>query len=542
MPIRILVVDDNSDTLRAYIKALHRGIKQGGVTNGLSRRETELPLKVESANTISVALNKIRTQPFEILVVDLKIPGLSGEEMGGLEFISEAIKLDPLRPIIAITGYGSIGLARKTLTQGVFDFIEKSATATDDLINAVERALCLHDEKIKRTGGNPFTPMSGVEPTVFGGRTKELNFFEQRLNRALHSRFREHFLVLGNWGIGKSTLFKEYKRICQSRGHIAALVPLEHLQSGTTVNEAARSIIEGILRILPYPIDHFKKVINFFDSIGANIIGTGIQIGLKDPSKQKLPAQAFLHDALLSLWKDLKDKTEVLLILLDDLDNFMTVPEILTTLKQTLSMDSIMMSKILVGIASTKAAWLDLTVTKKHHPLSRYFISQVELSPLSKDEVEETIFKSLIGSGVSFSSEVIDLVFAYTQGHPFEMQVLCHHLFDNQLYRKADIDTWEKALQSAIDNMGNAVFDYWYSQASGEEAKILRVIADTEKCMSIKEIQKIIDLNKIEVSSRNIAKYLQRLVEKKLIIKSSRGSYTILDKMFCTYIQTRTNL
>ena len=51
--------------------------------------------------------------------------------------------------------------------------------------------------------------MTGVEPTVFGGRTQELEFLEQRLDRALYTEFCGYFLVLGDWGIGKSTLLKD---------------------------------------------------------------------------------------------------------------------------------------------------------------------------------------------------------------------------------------------------------------------------------------------------------------------------------------------
>jgi FixJ family two-component response regulator len=69
-----------------------------------------------------------------------------------LELISESISLDALRPVIAVTGYGTIELARRTLTQGVFDFIEKSETAIKDLIKAVQRAIDSHDEKMLRSG------------------------------------------------------------------------------------------------------------------------------------------------------------------------------------------------------------------------------------------------------------------------------------------------------------------------------------------------------------------------------------------------------
>lgn len=277
-------------------------------------------------------------------------------------------------------------------------------------------------------------------------------------------------------------------------------------------------------------------MVNFFDSIGISVLGTGLQFK-RDTSKKELSAQAFLHDSLIRLWEDLEDKTGVFVILLDDLDNFMAVPEVVMTLKQTLSMDSIIKTKILVGMASTLTSWLELTSIKKHHPLSRYFLSRVELGPLTEGELRETILKSLTGTGVSFTPDVVTRVFEYTEGHPFEMQVLCNHLFNNQLSRRVDVDVWEKALQAALYDMGMAIFNHWFGQASSEETKVLRLIADTETPISVKEIIKIAETGNVRVSPGNITKYLQRLVEKRLIGKSSRGLYTVQDRMFRAYIR-----
>lgn len=536
MSIKILLVDDNRDTLRVYKKALKKKIKVKGSNYPLSPKERSEMLEVEEADTISVALEKLKNQSYDILVVDLKILGSGGDEMGGLEIISEALGLNPLQPIIAVTGYGSVALARKTLTQGVFDFIEKSDTAVEDLILSVQKAIDSDSEKNIRAG-NPFTPMSGLEPTVFGGRKEELEFFEQKLNRTLHTRFCEHFLVLGNWGIGKSTLLKEYKKVCQSRGYLVSIVPLESFQNGSGLPEVARSIVEGILRGLPYPIDKFKKVTNYFDSIGFSLLGSGLQFS-RDTTKKEISPQAFLYDSLLNIWEDLKDKTEVLIILLDDLENLMPVSEIVMTLKQTLSMDLIARGKILVGITSTPSYWLELTALKKHHPLSRYFLSRVELKPLKENELKETILKSLLGTGVLFTPGIINRVFEYTRGHPFEMQVLCNHLFNNQLSRRVDDEVWDKALQTALRDMGVAVFDNWFTHASEEEAKVLRLIAKEESFVSVQRIQYLAKARKIKIAPKSITKYLQRLVEKELIIKSSRGLYTIPDFIFRTYIRT----
>lgn len=534
MSVRILIVDDNKDTIRTYKKALTRLLKPNEWDFSPLTQTSEAYLEIEEAESVQQAVKKLHSKQFEILIVDLKIPGSAKEEMGGLEVISESIRLDQLRPVIVITGYGTVELSRKTFTNGVFDFIEKSETAIDELVSAIQRALITRNEKMIRSG-NPFTRMSGIEPAIFGGRTAELEFFEQRLYRASHTKFCEHFLVLGDWGIGKSTLFKEYKKLCNGRGHLASVVLLESLQPGTKQIDAARSIIEGILRDLPVSENRFKKVTSYFDSVGINILGSGLEFS-RDTSKNELSPQAFLHDTLLSLWQDLKDKTDVFTILLDDLDNFMTVPEVIMTLKQTLSMDSLRKTKILLGITATKTAWNNLTSSAQHHPLSRYFISRAELAPLNETELQETVLKSLTSTGVSFSQDIIKQVYDYTEGHPFEMQVLCYHLFSNQLSRRVDREVWDKALQVALRDLGVAVFDYWFNQASVEETKVLRIIADSGEPIPARDVQK--KAEKASISPRNISKYLQRLIEKNLILKTGRGLYTIPDRMFRAYIQS----
>jgi len=536
MAIKILIVEDNRDTLRIYGKALKRRIKIKYFGKKLSNEEKGALIEIEEAETVRQAFEKLKIIQFDLIIVDLKIKSPSGEEMGGLEVISESLKISPLCPIIVITGYGSIELAIKTLTQGVFDFIEKSPSGVDDLVSAVQRAIIKNNEKVLRSG-NPFTKMSNVDPKIFGGRNNELEFFKDKLDKALNTGLCEHFLILGNWGIGKSTLLREFKNICQGSGNFASIVPLEPLLKGTSVITAARSIMEGILRDIPYSVEIFKKLKKYYNSIGISVLGTGFQIS-KDTTKEVLSPQAFIHDSLLSLWQDLKDKTGILVILLDDLDNFIEVSEIIMTIRSVLSMDSIRKTKILFGITSPPEIWQKVTYMKRHHPLSRYFMSRIELGPLNKEELVETIIKSLSETGVTFSPEIIKRVYEYTQGHPFEMQVLCNHLFSNQLSRQVKDNVWDKSLQASLKDLGIAIFDYWFQQASEDEAKTLSIISQVETNISVKEIQTFAKTKTTDVSLKNIPKYLQRLVEKNLISKTGRGLYNISDNMFRAYIKS----
>ncbi len=133
-----MIVDDNRDTLHTYSKALPRKLKQRYPVD----IAPDLKIETETAETVAAALQKLNDRSFDLVIVDLKIPGLNGEEMGGLRLIDELVKIDPSAPVVAVTGHGSVELAKKTLKkQGVFDFIEKSANAIDELADAAFHAV-----------------------------------------------------------------------------------------------------------------------------------------------------------------------------------------------------------------------------------------------------------------------------------------------------------------------------------------------------------------------------------------------------------------
>lgn len=530
---RILLVDDNPDVLKSYSKVLTRRLKLTGWAPLLSP-SAGTAIQITWAVSVDEALRKLRQEAFDIVIVDLKLPGGSGGALGGMEVITESINLDPLRPVIVITGYGTLELARSTFVQGIFDFIDKSHNADIELVAAVQKALDVQAEKLIRAG-NPFTPMAGLQPRVFGGRTSELEFFEERLNRAVAAGRCEHFVVLGDWGIGKSTLFQEYKKLCRSRGHVACVVPLEATRPGVQLLEVARSVVEGILRDSPYPLERFKRLTDFFQSFGVNVLGTGIQFSRDTSHRNSLP-QAFLHDTFVHLWEDLKDSTEVVTILLDDLDNFQSVPEILITLRQVLSMEAVRRSRLIVGMSCTGRMWKNLIGSDAHHPLARFFFSRIELNCLTNAEMRDTIQKCIAGSGVSFDAEILERVWVITRGHPFEMQVLCSCLFDNQSAGHVGRDAWDKALETALERLGSSIFDRWLETLSGESRAILYLLAISREGLGIDAVCDKGRRQGLKVSQSAVAQILGSLVHGGILCLSSDSRYLLNDQMFGTYL------
>jgi DNA-binding NtrC family response regulator len=103
MPDRLLLVEDKAE-LRQMLK-LALG-KAGFVV-------TEAADGSEGARLIA-------SQPFTIVLTDLKLPGLSG-----LELLRKVQEVDPGIPVVVMTAYGSIEEAVRAMKEGAYDFIQK---------------------------------------------------------------------------------------------------------------------------------------------------------------------------------------------------------------------------------------------------------------------------------------------------------------------------------------------------------------------------------------------------------------------------------
>ncbi|MBI4981374.1 hypothetical protein HZC30_07530 [Candidatus Woesearchaeota archaeon] len=140
----------------------------------------------------------------------------------------------------------------------------------------------------------------------------------------------------------------------------------------------------------------------------------------------------------------------------------------------------------------------------------------------------------LKGTGVNFSDKVTDLVFEFTQGHLFEIHVLCFNLYNCEMEGEVGLQQWNKGLEKGLMYLGNSVFDNYLS-ISQRERELLAALSYFDKPVElIKIIQKCKEL-KLDINS--ISQYARRLVEKKIISNPSRGNYFIEDRLFREYVK-----
>ncbi len=102
-------------------------------------------------------LEKIESQRCDLLITDLKMPG-----MDGLELMRKAKEVIPWLPVLVITAYGDIPIAVKTVKSGAVDFIEKPLEK-DSFLRKVQSIL--NDNSSYQT--YPYKPLTKSEAQIF---------------------------------------------------------------------------------------------------------------------------------------------------------------------------------------------------------------------------------------------------------------------------------------------------------------------------------------------------------------------------------------
>src|SRR6187200_325759 len=100
---RVLVVDDESS-----------------IRDLLSKTLALAEYDVDTASDGRSALERLRLYPYDLLIADLKMPGI-----GGLSVIREAKRLKTSLPVIIITGYSTDTAAIEAVNLGVSGYLTK---------------------------------------------------------------------------------------------------------------------------------------------------------------------------------------------------------------------------------------------------------------------------------------------------------------------------------------------------------------------------------------------------------------------------------
>lgn len=105
------------------------------VRESLTKWFREDGFRVDAAENAAVALKKLQTEPWSIMLVDIKMPG-----MDGIELLQRVKEIDRDIVVIIITAFASVDTAVKALKDGAYDYITKPIDP-DYLNHLIEKAI-----------------------------------------------------------------------------------------------------------------------------------------------------------------------------------------------------------------------------------------------------------------------------------------------------------------------------------------------------------------------------------------------------------------
>lgn len=107
-------------------------------------------LEVREAASGAAALAELAAWPCDVILLDLRMPGLSG-----LETLKEIKRLTPLTEVIVLTGHASLDAAMEIIQLGGYDYLLKPCSV-EEIQAKIESAFekKLEREKIASKGAN----------------------------------------------------------------------------------------------------------------------------------------------------------------------------------------------------------------------------------------------------------------------------------------------------------------------------------------------------------------------------------------------------
>lgn len=164
------------------------------IREGLAANFEQQDYTVKTAATGAEGLSLIEKGDIDLVITDLRMPGISGEEV-----LAKVTSETPGIPVIVLTGHGSIDSAVDAMRHGAYDFLTKPLNL-DQLDMIVKRALegremSLRHQQLKQEleGNSAFKTMIGISAAM--------QKVQETIRKVADSR--ASVLITGESGVGK---------------------------------------------------------------------------------------------------------------------------------------------------------------------------------------------------------------------------------------------------------------------------------------------------------------------------------------------------
>lgn len=269
---------------------------------------------------------------------------------------------------------------------------------------------------------SPFTPGRPVPVEFFVGRLEEIGRLRKKVESAVGARRLEMGFVVGERGIGKSSLAAFVRTLCEREQRVLGIHTF--LGGVSTLEEMVRRVFDRLLKE-GVETPWYGKLKAFFGKHirEVGLFGISVEFGAPDKDLGRL-----VHDfapALRNLLENLKDEKSGVLVILDDINGLALSEHFANWLKSLV--DEISVSKqplplclLLVGLEDRRESLIQLQPS-----LARVF-DIVDIRSWSGQETQEFFRTAFAKVGMPVKDDALEMLAHYAGGLP----VFAHELGD----------------------------------------------------------------------------------------------------------------
>lgn len=381
---------------------------------------------------------------------------------------------------------------------------------------------------------NPFSPTFPVNPRYFVNREDIISSFEKGFARSsdrLELPTPDNFAILGDWGVGKTSVLCKFEDIS---------LKFKDRKAFSTIVELIPSSCDSFASLVKKTIDDIERSFTVRAPIAAKIrdqikrwrinsIGFGTGPELERRIREKDSASV-LQDGLIEFWRILeKSGIEVGLIMFDDLHYLLdSYPEGLYDLRGVFQ--GLPKYGCNFIVCATGRSGLFSEIRELAEPLSRFFNIKHHLNSFDYEETKEAILRPIALSRVKMTleEEALREIYALTDGHPFFIHFIMRELVSLKEKDRIDLAEFNNSWAKIKKIIEREKFEVDFLMASEKEREILLAISRLES----------LNFTPSMIEIKNARTRMRHLLEKNLIKRHERGEYSLYHPLFREYLRT----
>jgi hypothetical protein len=367
-------------------------------------------------------------------------------------------------------------------------------------------------------------PNFPARPDGFVGRNTQIEAFRQVLTQGLLTGRTPSLAVLGDWGVGKSSLLLKYSAICSGLDY--AMLPV--FFSVSTELADYKRFAEGLL-------DTFTRALETSESLATRVRGElqkwklsklsvgGAHLDRQGPEFFLSSGTAILKHALHDAWRQFIRPARIkgVIFFLDDLHNlsYPGTQGIALALRDQFQEFAIHGANYSLCFSARSDYFSNIRSFAE--PAVRFY-DKVYLSSFTPQETCE--YSAAVFGKAAETHQLSDWFYEKTFGHPYFLTFVSRQLLT---LSQGQLSNPERLWPAIFSRLEQEKFRSDLAHVTEREIQLLRNVANASSD----------EIGPRELNNQYERKYFSRLTEKALLLRVGRGRYKLYHPLFRLFLR-----